>query len=116
MKHDEEPSVPEEPADEEQIAAIALSGVLTSEMLRAADGDGHCHMRRTWLYGWEREGLRWLVRFQDRRTDGRMDSAWMPAFLELNREAILSDGGAMNFNLRAARLAKEAAAEKEITP
>lgn len=105
--------MPEEPVDEEQLAAFALSAVLTTEMLRAANGEDNGGRRRASLYCWERDGLRWLIRFQDRRPSGRMDSAWMPAFLELNREAILSDGGAMDFNLRAARLAKEAAVEKE---
>lgn len=90
--------------DEEQLAAFALSGVLTSAMINAAESQ----MPRAWLYCWERDGLRWLIRFIDRRPDGRMDSAWMRQFLELNREAILTDGSTMNFNLRAARLAKEA--------
>jgi hypothetical protein len=88
--------------DEDQLAAYALSGNLTSAMLHAHDE------KRTWLFGWERDGLRWLIWFVDRRPDGLMDSAWMRPFLDLNREAILSDRGRMNFNLRAARLAKEA--------
>jgi hypothetical protein len=88
--------------DEEQLAALALSGILTSAMLHAAEGPA----RRVWLYSWERDGLRWLIRFLDRRPDGRMDSAWMRPFLKLNRDAILSDAK-MNFNLRAARLAEQ---------
>jgi hypothetical protein len=90
--------------DEEQLAALALGGVLTSAMMSAAEGPSP----RAWLYVWERDGLRWLIRFIDRRPDGRMDSEWTRSFLELNREAILSEGGKMDFNLRAARLAKAA--------
>lgn len=100
MTEDEERSS----ADEEQLAAYALSGVLTSAMLNAVNEQ----MPRVSLYCWERDGLRWLIRFLDRRPDGRMDSAWMRPFLELNRDAILAEEGTMNFNLRAARLAKEA--------
>jgi hypothetical protein len=88
--------------DEEQLAAFALSGILTSVMLSAAEAP------RTWLYIWERDGLSWLIRFLDRRPDGRMDSDWMRPFLTLNRDAILSPDGTMDFNLRAARLAKQA--------
>lgn len=91
--------------DEEQIAALALSGVLTSVMLHAAEARPE---QRKWLYSWERDGLQWLIRFRDRRPSGFMDSAWMPNFLDLNREAIMSVDGRMNFNLRAARLAKSA--------
>lgn len=93
--------------DEEHRAAKALSGVLTSVMLHQAAPDGI--MPRTWLYGWERDGLQWLIRFQTRRPWDALDNGWMPKFLELNRKAIL-DGDEMNFNLRAARLAKESAA------
>jgi hypothetical protein len=90
--------------DEEQLAALALGGILTSAMMSAAEGPAS----RTWLYGWERDGLRWLIRFLDRRPDGRMDSAWVRPFLTLNRDAILAPDGAMDFNLRAARLANVA--------
>lgn len=86
--------------DEDQLAALALSGVLTSAMLRASE-EG-----RRFLYCWERDGLQWLVRFRDRRPDGVMDSNWMPRFLALNREAIMAADDTMDFNLRAARLAQ----------
>lgn len=92
--------------DEEQLAALALSGILTSAMLRASEEKPE---PRTWLFGWERDGLSWLVRFRERRPEGgRMDSDWMPNFLNLNRTAILDPNGRMDFNLRAARLAKRA--------
>lgn len=86
--------------DEEQLAALALGGILTSAMMRAYEEP------RTWLFSWERDGLRWLIRFCDRRPDGIMDSEWTRSFLALNRAAILSDDGRIDFNLRAARLAK----------
>lgn len=83
--------------DEDQSAAAVLSEILTSAMQRAHDVD-----KRTWLYGWERDGYRWLIRFWDRRPSGSM-CAWSGAFLRLNRDAILSPDGRMDFNLRAAR-------------
>lgn len=86
--------------DEEQLAALALSAVLTSAMLHAAEE------HRRFLYCWERDGLQWLIRFRERRPDGVMDSNWMPRFLDLNHGAIMSEDGAMDFNLRAARLAQ----------
>jgi hypothetical protein len=92
------------PEDEEQLAAYALSGILTSAMMDASEGSA----KRNWLFIWERNGLQWLLRFLDRRPDGRMDSDWMRPFLDLNRDAILSSEGQMDFNLRAARLAKQA--------
>ena len=88
--------------DEDQLAALAVGGVLTRLMMRAHEDS------TTWLFIWERDGLRWLIRFCDRRPDERMDSDWTRLFLNLNRAAILSDDGRMNFNLRAARLAKSA--------
>jgi hypothetical protein len=88
---------------EEQIAARVLGDLLTSAMTAAAGGP----MARQWLYGWERDGLAWLLRFKERRPDGHMSSAWIAAFLDLNRAAILDPHGKMNFNLRAARLAAE---------
>ncbi len=91
--------------DEEQLAALALGGILTSALMRAApDGSD----ARTWLYSWERDGLQWLIRFRERRPNGRMDSQWTASFLNLNRDAILSPDGKMDFNLRAARLAQTA--------
>lgn len=86
--------------DEEQLAALALGGVLTSAMMRAYES------HRAWLYIWERAGWQWLVRFKERRPDGRMDSLWTDSFLARNRDAIMSDHDKMNFNLRDARLAE----------
>lgn len=87
--------------DEEQAAAQALSDLLTSAMMRAHEVD-----HRVWLYKWERDGLRWLIRFRDRRPDGVM-CEWCVAFMRLNRDVILEDHGKMDFNLRAARLAQQ---------
>lgn len=90
--------------DEEQLAAHAMSNILTSAMMRAHDTG------RAWLYSWELDGFRWLIRFHDRRPDGLM-CAWAHSFMTLNREALL--GGTtnvMDFNLRAARLANETSA------
>lgn len=92
--------------DEEQLAAQALSDCLTSAMMRAHDVE-----HRAWLYGWELRGFRWLLRFKDRRPDGVM-CAWASSFADLNRDALLSEKtNTMNFNLRAARLAREAASQ-----
>lgn len=90
--------------DEEQLAAHAMSNILTSAMFRAHDVD-----KRAWLYSWELDGFRWLIRFHDRRPDGLM-CAWAHSFMTLNREALL--GGTtnvMDWNLRAARLARDEA-------
>jgi len=84
--------------DEEQIAALALADILTSAMFLAYEGKPS----RTWLYCWERDGLSWLLRFRERRPDARAN-AWMYAFLDLNRDAILRPDGTMDFNLRRAR-------------
>jgi len=86
--------------DEDQAAALALSNILTSAMFRAHEVD-----KRTFLFSWERDGYRWLIRFGERRPDGIMCS-WSAAFLRLNRDAILDENGRMDFNLRAARLAE----------
>ena len=84
--------------DEDQAAASVLSELLTSAMTRAYQETPP----RTWLYGWERDGYRWLIRFWERRPDGTM-CAWSGSFLRLNRDAILSGDGRIDFNLRAAR-------------
>lgn len=91
--------------DEEQIAARTLGDLLTSAMMRAYEETPE---PRRWLYCWERDALQWLIRFKQRRPDARMSSDWIATFIDLNREAIESPSGAMDFNLRAARLAKEA--------
>lgn len=97
--------------DEEQQAAKILSDMLAIEMIRAYKHDQPEWARpRRWLYCWEREGLSWLIRFMDQRPGPFGGSAWTAAFIELNRDAILDPGGLMDFNLRAARLEKEAAA------
>jgi hypothetical protein len=88
--------------DEEQLAAMALSNMLTSAMMRAYDIE-----HRSWLYLWERDGYRWLLRFRERRPDGVM-CAWSSRFIDLNRDVILADGGNVDWNLRAARLARDA--------
>jgi hypothetical protein len=85
--------------DEDQEAAQALSDLLTSAMMRA-----HEIEKRDWLYGWERRGYKWLLRFRERRPDGVM-CAWSSAFLDLNHDVVL-DHGKLDFNLRAARLAR----------
>lgn len=87
--------------DEEQLAAAALGDILTSAMMRAHEVD-----KRDWLYVWERDGYRWLLRFKDRRPDGVM-CAWSASFMTLNRDVILGDARPIDFNLRAARLAKQ---------
>lgn len=89
---------------EEQIAAMALSDMLVSTLLRAYDENP----QRTFLYIWERNALRWLLRFKERRPDGIMN-AWTASFADLNRAIILADGGEIDFNLRAARIAREQA-------
>lgn len=90
--------------DEEQLAALAMSDILTSAMFHAYDAG-----RRT-LYVWERAGYAWLIRFKDRRPDGLM-CGWSSEFMKLNRAAILGDGSGLDFNLRAARLKREAASD-----
>ncbi len=87
--------------DEEQIAAMALSDLLCSTLFRAYEENP----RRTFLYIWERTALRWLLRFKDRRPDGILN-AWTASFADLNRGIILAEGGTIDFNLRAARLAR----------
>ena len=88
--------------DEEQISAMALSDLLCSTLLRAYEETP----RREFLYVWERRALRWLFRFRERRADGIMN-AWTASFADLNRDVIMADGGKIDFNLRAARLARE---------
>lgn len=88
--------------DEEQLAALAMSKLLTSAMMRAHDVE-----KRAWLYSWEIDAFRWLLRFNDRRPDCVI-CAWAHSFMTLNKDAIV--GGktnTMDFNLRAARLARE---------
>lgn len=87
--------------EEEQLAALALSGVLTSVMFDAASKG------RKELHLYEREGLLWLLRFIDRRSEGRLDNEWIKTFLSLNREEILDKFGLMNFNLREERMKME---------
>lgn len=81
--------------DEEKAAAKALSDILESCLFRAHDE------RRTWLYCWERDGLQWLLRYRRRRPDGATGTWWMRDFLDLNEDAINSEDGRMDFNLRA---------------
>lgn len=83
--------------EEEHKAAHALGGILTSTMMYAYES---VTGPRTFLYLWEREGLSWLIRYLDRNPEGSVGNDWMATFLELNREAILSDDGRMDFNLR----------------
>lgn len=86
--------------DEEQKAASALGGLITSAMIRAID-------EKRDIYIWERKALQWLIRFRDRRPHGHMGNDLVKSFLEPNREVILSPDGRMDFNLRAADLAKQ---------
>ena len=86
--------------DEDQLAASALSNILTSAMFRAYDGN------RKYLYVWERDGYSWLLRFKERKPDSIL-CAWSTSFMYLNRDAILAAGGPLDFNLRAARLAEQ---------
>lgn len=90
---------------EDDLAAEALAGILTSTMLRAYE-DGP--KPRTFLYIWERDGLRWLIRYCDSRWNAGQLNDWIVTFIELNREAILSEDGRMDFNLRAFNEAKSA--------
>lgn len=84
---------------EDNLAAKALGDILTSVMFRAYEEPLG---PRTFLYCWERDGLRWLIRYCDGRwQDGQLLNAWIVNFIELNREAILSEDGRMDFNLRA---------------
>ena len=83
-------------ADEESIAAMALCDILASVLMRAYE------TQRNYLYCWERDGLRWLIRFRDRRPDVNLND-WTGTFLRLNRKMILSDAGTIDFNLRAFR-------------
>lgn len=82
--------------NEEAQAASILAELLVSALMRA-----HTE-RRTWLYIWERDGLRWLIRYRDRRPKGVFND-WVGTFIKLNREAILSEDAPMDFNLRAFR-------------
>ncbi|MBO6755507.1 MAG: hypothetical protein JJ902_04220 [Roseibium sp.] len=86
--------------DEEQEAAFALSDLLSSAMFQAYNNGENA---RTYLYGWERRGFRWLFRFKERCPDGMLGNAWTADFMNLNRDAILSEDGRMDFNLRTAR-------------
>lgn len=89
--------------DEDQLAATALGDALTSAMFRAYEIDN-----RKQLFSWERDGYRWLIRFKKRRPDGVI-CAWSSSFMQLNHDAIMGDSGEpMDFNLRAARLARQA--------
>lgn len=86
--------------DEDESAARVLGDILTSVML---DAHGHeVREPRTWLYSWERDGLQWLLRFCERNPNGSIGNDWIRSFLALNREAILQEGGRMDFNLKAA--------------
>lgn len=96
--------------DEEHRAADALGGILTSTMMHAYE---ERLGPRTFLYVWERDGLQWLLRYQDRHPDGSVGNDWMRAFLDLNRDAINDPDGRMDFNLRAARLASPPTEERE---
>lgn len=87
--------------DEDKEAASALADLLTSAMTRAIDE------RRDFLYGWERRGLQWLIRFRERDKEHPI-CAWCSSFMRLNRDVIMAEGGRLDFNLRAARLAEEA--------
>jgi len=93
---------------EEHTAAKSMGDILTSTMQRAYEE------KRNFLYGWERDGLQWLIRYQDRNPKNSVGNLWMAHFLELNKEAILSDG-IMDFNLRAhdERRARSASSNRE---
>lgn len=90
--------------DEERRACEALSDLLATALLRAHDNG------RFTLFCWERAGLAWIIRLMDRRADGYYGSAWTFGFIETNREAILNPSLAIDWNLRAARLKREGAA------
>lgn len=83
---------------EEADAAESLGEILTSSMFRACNEPLG---GRKWLYIWERRGLRWLIRYRDRTNGGSVGNDWIAHFIELNREAILSDHEHMDFNLKA---------------
>lgn len=84
---------------EEHVVAKALGEILTSTMLRAYEEPNG---GRRFLYIWEREGLRWLLRYSMRHPDcANVGNAWMSTFLKLNERSINTDAGLMDFNLRA---------------
>lgn len=82
------------PADEEDLAASALADILVSVMHHAYGET------RRFLYCWERDGLRWLLRYHERRPTGAINS-WIVTFMALNYKVILDDSGDLDFNLRA---------------
>jgi hypothetical protein len=84
-----------ESKDEDALAAYALGEILTSALMRAYNEN------RSWLYCWERDGLQWLVRYQGRKCSGSVGNLWMHDFIQLNHDAILSENGKMDFNLKA---------------
>lgn len=84
--------------DEDQMAASVMSELLASAILQAYnDGENP----RLFLYVWERKAFRWLVRFHERNPHGLINM-WTKHFIDLNRKAILSTDGQMDFNLKAA--------------
>ncbi len=84
--------------NEEHAAAAVIGEMLTSAMLKAyEDPSGP----RRHLYSWERDGLRWLLRYMDRnKSDFNVGNAWMNSFLYLNEGVITSEDGLIDFNLR----------------
>lgn len=84
--------------NEDRLAAHALGGILTSTLFHAYEEPMG---PRRFLYVWERDGLRWLLRFRRRDPDGSVGNDWMATFLALNEAAIEDDHGLMDFNLRA---------------
>ena len=92
-----------EKPNEDDLAAYAISDMLPSPLLR----DAYQEPRRTFLYCWERDGLNWLIRYKERGGKTPLN-AWTMAFIDLNRELIVSGIGRIDWNLRDARLRKEA--------
>ncbi|WP_298958338.1 hypothetical protein [uncultured Roseibium sp.] len=87
----------------EKQAAEALGEMLTTEMQRAYENPLG---PRTWFYGWERRAAQWLIAYRERHPGASVGNDWVPAFLELNKEAIMSEGVKIDFNLREDRLRK----------
>jgi hypothetical protein len=85
------------PKTEDDLAAEALADILTSVMLRAYEEPMG---PRTFLYVWERAGLRWLIRYCDDRWHAGSLNDWLVTFITLNRDPILAEDGRMDFNLR----------------
>lgn len=82
--------------DEEMAAAEAIGGLITSAMMHAYEEK----FQRTFFYIWERDALRWLIRYRERNPGGSVGNDWVSTFMDLNRESILSEGGKIDFDLK----------------